>query len=299
MYDYILDPSARNTLSVHQINDPFLPYQKGKEAFPEEAYSKFKYGCAIQARRFGRELADEFVKTRYYIDWKPDGNDIAITASPYKYIAPAASSIKRYFTDRLNEYLIRDGRTTANMLKMSRSVLFEGDYGKLTEEGRTSLLKKDKLTIDRDFVEGKLLLVIDDIKITGAHEEKVARMLVENEVAFKEVVFLYYAELTNPEVVGASYEDRLNHAHVKSLNELFNIIKNGNFILNARVCKYLLSHPDSSEVQRFMDYIGDDFKYDLIAAIHGDGYHTMPTYEKNYRVITKQAAPIKLVTSKV
>lgn len=278
------NPDKRERVIVHHLDGNW----RDEEKFPALEYSQFKYGCGDIARRFGEELADKFAQTDLFKNYQGTGNDIIITASPYKYIAPAASAIKKYFTNRLNSYLAKRGKQSANIVKMTRSVLFEGDYGKLTEEGRTSLLKQDKLSIDRDFVEGKLVLVLDDIKITGAHEEKIVKMFLEQDVKPAKIVYLYYAELQNANQVGADYENYLNHFLVKSLDDLLPIVKGKNFILNARVCKYLLSTPNLTDLEHFLNYAGEDFVYDLVAAIIGDGYHEMPSYQENFHRIERK-----------
>jgi len=275
------DPAQRERVIVHSLDGTW----QTEESFPAIDYSRFKYGCGAVARRFGEEMADAFAQTDTFLNFQGTGDDIIITASPYKYIAPAASAIKKYFTNRLNSYLVERGLQSANIVKMTRSVLFEGDYGKLTEEARTALLKRDKLSIDRDFVAGKLILVLDDIKITGSHEEKVVSMFLDQGVEAEKMVFLYYAELQNPAEVGANYENYLNHFLVKSMDDLLPIVTNANFILNARVCKYLLSTRDYPALANFICNAGKDFGYNLLAAIIGDGYHTMPMYENNFHLI--------------
>ena len=277
------DPKNRDRVIVHHLDGSW----RDEEKFPAMDYSRFKYGCGDVAKQFGEQLADAFIKTGFLSAFDGDGDDIVITASPYKYIQPAASAVKKYFTNRLNAYLATVKMSSANMVKMTRSVLFEGDYGRLTEEGRTALLKKDKLSIDRDFVDGKTILVLDDIKITGAHEEKIVKMFIEQGIKPKKVIFLYYAELQNANTVGADYENYLNHFLVKSLDDLLPITQERSFILNARVCKYLLSTKDLQGLERFLRDAGDDFVYDLVAAILGDGYHVMESYQENFHRIKR------------
>lgn len=277
----LADPRGRERITVHHLDGSW----RDEDKFPSLDYSRFKYGCGIVAKQFGSELAQNFIASNFFDYFSGDGNDIVITASPYKYVAPAASAIMQHFTNYLNIHLASLAMCSANMIKISRSTLFEGDYGKLDQDSRSALLKRDKISIDRDFVQGKTILVIDDIKITGTHEEKIVQLFTEQNIEAKRVIFLYYAEMNNADKVGADYENYLNHFFVKSIDNLASIIADPNFILNARVCKYLLSYPNIIELQKFLLNVSPKFIYDLVAAIIGDGYQRMPSYTENFRLI--------------
>jgi hypothetical protein len=265
------------------------------EHFHPEEYSKFKYGCARMSRKFGEDLAEKFIASDFFQNYNGPGDDLVVTSSPYKFIESASTSIMNYFLNRLNTELVAQGKNAAGVVKINRCVLFEGDYGKLTEEARSAQSKRDKMSIDAEFVRGKTLLVIDDVKITGAHEQKVADMLIGSKVEVREALYLYYAELEDAHTTGADYEDFLNHYYVKSIKDLSTIIEDAKirgerFLLNARVCKYILSHPVTPAYKSFLFDLSMDFYYDLLSAIHGDGYQKMELYRENYEEILAMKA---------
>lgn len=66
-----------------------------------------------------------------------------------------------------------------------RKVSYINDYGFLSKEDRKALIDGDTFSINRDFWGNKTLIFIDDVNITGTHEEKLIEILdkegVEND----------------------------------------------------------------------------------------------------------------------
>lgn len=264
------------TYALHRISDV--------EAFDATSYSKFKYGSGNIAREYGKQLLNGFLRTGALDIESCTGNDIIVTASPYKYIPPAATNIAHSFVDELNLTLMELGKPGANTIKINRDVLFEGDYGKLTEQQRYDLLKADRLHMDTEFVHDKVFIVIDDIKITGSHEHKIKDALINLGAKPRQLFFLYYAEMADHDV-DPSIEDYLNHFAIKGLNDVMMLGLDSDFTLNARVCKYILSHPEKDKIETLFRQMPKQFVNNLYYASIGDGYHMMPKYQFNFNLL--------------
>ncbi|HEY1054216.1 MAG TPA: phosphoribosyltransferase family protein, partial [Emticicia sp.] len=132
--------------------------------------------------------------------------------------------------------------------------------------------------IDKDFLRGKVLLFLDDIRITGSHEMMITRMLKEYEL-INEVHLLYFAELVNKNI-HPNIENYLNYYAVKSIFDLNEIIKGDSFAINTRIVKYILN----SEPMAFNLFIQDQTEsfinllYDMAI---GNEYHTIEAYQQN------------------
>jgi hypothetical protein len=249
---------------------PFLP----------EEYSRFKFGSKSIARKFGRDLASKFWK-RCIRDSKPS-EQIVVYSSPYNFIPTATGIMKDYFIRYLNEYLIDNDMNSVEEGKIHRNTTYREDYGQMNAEERLRMIGNDKFYIDAKFAEGKILVFIDDIKITGSHEVMVEKMCTEYAIQNK-CYFLYFASLNDPSIP-ATFENDLNYAQVKTLLDVNWIIRNDEFIPNTRVVKFILNS-DPKLCAPFLQYQSDKFLDNLWHLAIGNEYHKIPEYRDNLNLL--------------
>lgn len=266
------------SFSAHKITNK---YNLG---FSPEEYSKFKFGDKTIAKKFGYELADKFIYKVFEKDFihQMFSIPLVVASSPYCFIPTATFAMKDYFIQRLNSYLIENGLDVVQETKIHRTITYKEDYGGLSAEQRLSLIKNDEFHIDKEFVEGKTILFLDDIKITGSHELVVKRM-IENYNLSANHMFLYFAELSNAEI-NPNIENYLNYYFVKSLLHLDKIIKNENFMLNTRVVKYILC-ADFQEFKNFIQYQSNRMVNTIYHLAIGNSYHKIEEYKANLNYI--------------
>jgi len=259
--------------SLHKI------HSEDKIPFSATDYSKFKFGDKDIARDFGYALADGYIKDRlmYMDDLK-----IVVISSPYCFIPTATFAMKDYFVQRINMWLAETGHPVVEETKIHRTITYKEDYGALSAEERINLIGKDGFHIDKSFVDGKMLMFLDDIIITGSHENVVKRMLKEYKInaAFE---FLYFAELENKSI-HPKIENDLNFAFVKDLYTLDKVIKNESFLFNTRVVKFMLNAP-ASEFSTFIRFQKEAFLQTFIHLAIGNSYHTIPDYHFNFTTL--------------
>lgn len=186
--------------------------------------------------------------------------------------------MKKYFVDKLNNYLYSNGHPVVAETKIHRTVTYREDYGEMSAEDRYRLIKGDRFYIDKDFLEGKKLLFLDDIKITGTHERIIVNMLNGYEVT-NDCYMLYFAELINKEIP-ANIENYLNNYYVRSVDEVADIIKNEKFCFNTRVVKFILN----AEPEKFDNFIRsqcEDFVTELYYNAIGNEYFKFSSYLRN------------------
>lgn len=267
----------RRTFSLHKISD------RENLGFSAVEYSKFKFGDKDIAREYGHQLAEKFIQEYGHRLYKP----IVVCSSPYCFIPTATFAMKDYFVQRLNEWLINNYHSVVQELQIYRTITYKEDYGGLSAEERMKLIGKDSFNIDASFLKGsgKLVLFLDDIKITGSHERVVARMIHDYGIDEVDHMFLYFAELTNREI-NPSIENDLNYAYVKNLLCLDKVIKNSNFIFNTRVVKYILNAPHDEFVQ-FIQYQPILLVRTLYHLAIGNSYHKIDDYSPNFTFLKK------------
>jgi len=264
----------QQTFSLCKINDTTF------FDFCPADYSRFKFGDGIIAEKFGNELASKFIEQ--YLEANPIKNQIVVISSPYSFIPTATFTLKEYFVFTLNQWLANNNYNVVETTKIHRTITYKEDYGELDAEQRMNLIGNDYFHIDKDFLKGKTLLFIDDIKITGSHEKMIKKMILEHGLK-NDIHFLYFAELKNKNI-HPNIENYLNYFAVKSIFDLTEIINFNRFRINTRIVKYILIS-DFMSFKLFMENQNTDFISQLYNMALGNNYHTIKEYQKNLNYI--------------
>lgn len=249
--------------------------------FDPALYSKFKFGCKDAAEKFGHELAIAFF--HHSFRHTPKDQKIVVLSSPYCFIPTATFAMKDYFVRTLNDLLITFGFNVVEETKIHRTITYKEDYGELSAEERYKLIQNDGFHIDVNFIKGKTLLLLDDIKITGSHERVIERMVVDNNLLDLKRYYIYFAELVN-QSIDPKIENFLNYYYVKDLISLDKLIKNENFLLNTRVVKFMLNF-DPHKFREFITYQRQQFINTVYHLAIGNSYHLIPEYQENLLVL--------------
>ncbi len=251
-------------------------------SFDAGAYSRFKFGDGLVSEKFGIDLARGFIETQ--LKENPISKQLVIISSPFCFIPTATFAMKNHFVFELNRWLADNNLPVVQEAKVHRTITYKEDYGELNAEERINLIGNDSFHIDAGFLEDKVLVFLDDIKITGSHERMITRMLEEYQLK-NDVYLLYFAELTNKEI-HPNIENYLNYFAVKSIFDLKSIINTEHFVINTRLVKYILN----SEKTVFNLFIEDqtsnfiDLLYNMAI---GNSYHTIEAYSENLEIIKK------------
>ena len=262
--------------SAFQVSDP-----KNFD-FPAEKYSKFKFGSSNIAREFGYTLADRFINQLFKFSYT--GKPIVVLPSAYSHIPTASYFMTVHFIDKLNQFLYENGFSPVETGKISRSVTYREDYGEMTAEERYNLIKGDKFHIDETLLKNKILIFLDDIKITGTHERIIIKMLDDYDI-HNHCYMLYYAELTDP-AISPKIENYLNHFYVKEIFDLHSIINQDDFEFNTRIVKYILNS-NHQACQRFLQSQSQSFINKLYYKALGNEYYKFSEYRVNLLAIEK------------
>jgi len=217
-----------------------------------ERYSKFKHGSKTQARYFGKLVADSIDFLSF-----PDlhGKCLKIYSAPFKNVPTASSAFTDYLVSYLTPQFI-EHKIDVELCKITRKYSYDDDYGLMSKEEREKAISSDLFHIDSSAIEKEdILVLIDDIKITGAHLKRVEETLEKHSI-FNPLVYICIAEYLGDE---PAIESKLNHYSIKNLKDINDIIRNEEFIFNTRVIKYILK-ADIEEFVSFITYQSESFK---------------------------------------
>lgn len=261
--------SANKITSADLTKCPFDPIE----------YSKFKFGSKRVARTFGRQLAEAFWESFRRMDCD---EQIVVFPSPYNFIPTATFILKDYFIRYFNDFLIDSGNLPVEEGKIVRNTTYREDYGALSGEERMKLIGNDRFHTDKEFVQGKTLIFIDDIRVTGSHERMIDKLANEYELD-NECHFIYFASVENSEIP-AQIENELNYSYVNSLLDINRIIHDEEFIFNTRTVKFILnSNPD--ECREFLNYQSGKILSNLYHLAIGNSYHLIDEYKTNFKLL--------------
>ncbi|WP_211327213.1 phosphoribosyltransferase family protein [Chitinophaga flava] len=263
----------KQTYSLHKITDA------SDFGFCPDDYSRFKFGDDAVAAKFGISLADGFIAHHLSGRSIPQ---LVVVSSPYAFIPTATFAMKNHFVFRLNRWLATNGHPVLQETKVHRTITYKEDYGELDAEQRLKLIGNDSFHIDREFLAGKTILFLDDIRITGGHERMILKM-VEAYQLTNEMYMLYFAELQNHNI-HPNIENYLNYHYVKSVFHLEKIIQDEHFCINTRIVKYILNY-DFDSFCIFLQNQSDKFIHLLYDMALGNGYHTIEAYQRNLHYI--------------
>jgi len=246
-------------------------------------YSRFKYGDTGVARAYGFEMAAH-LEARVLQAAVRHCEPVVITASAYKMLPTAARSVAQVIYDRLHAtgYKVDAGR-------IHRLNLTNGDYAAMTAEERASAMRQNGIHIDEDLFLGRHVIVVDDIKITGAHERSIREMFASR--AILSLTHIYVVQM-DPRLVAKdpTAEDTLNRSWVNGLEQLGELIADNpsKYLFNARTVKLILSSP-LNELGPFLSTLTIEHIRKLYEGANGDGYHLMQPYAAGFLCLEAEA----------
>jgi len=249
--------------------------------FSATDYSKFKFGDGAIAKAFGQELGKHFIAAHGEALLQEE--DIVFVPSPYNAIPTASNALSLFFRDEVNQFLFKHGKKALLQSKIHRYKTYSVDYGNLDYEERLRLISSDTYHLDKRFLENRMVLFIDDIKITGSHEFIIKKQIEQEQMQGK-FMFIYYAQLSN-DAIHPNFENYLNYFAVKERQDLVPIINEGNFIMNTRIIKYILKS-EPLELMEFLAAIKEERLPEMVHYAIGNNYHLMEDYQHNLNLIT-------------
>jgi FMN phosphatase YigB (HAD superfamily) len=260
-------------------------YDAEDSSFSKNEYSQFKHGSRAVAQKFGFELAAKFIASDSFdqIARAPEAAQIVVAPSPYNFVPTATFAMKNAFVYRLNVELIKYNLAPAQEVKIHRTNSYNQDYGQMNVAERENAISAEDFHIDKNFVRGKLVLFLDDVRITGAHERRVLRMIDKYNLEC-DYLFVYYASLEADLL--PNIENVLNYHFVKSVWDIDWIIKNQGFCFNTRAIKYILNAPDEDFI-KFINQQTREFQDDFYNYAIGNKYHQITEFQGNLEYLNK------------
>jgi hypothetical protein len=237
-------------------------------------FSRFKHGAADATWRLGRHLAGHLPEAT------KSAEHLVVTASCYKFVPLASVSLARVVAHRLNRWRADKGLPPVIRTQFYREQLIEGDYSTMTLAEREAFIATDVIRVDPEPLRDAAVLVVDDLRVTGFHEGRLAGVLEKANVPAATFAYLAVIDGTGDPTV----ERRMNTAAIGSLDALAELARGTGFVLNSRVCKLVLGAPET-EFARFAATLPAGLKKELVTAWECNGYAVMGRYRARYEAL--------------
>lgn len=174
--------SSHSTHHVHRIvrREDGRLHAADNAAFSPENYSRFKHGDEAQARRYGHEVADKLMEAEAGLFEDIRSDEALIAAFPYKYVPTAAALMTNHTVTRLNHELVARDKPTVGHLhafKYPGRASVEHHFPTMCEEERRNILDNVELSVDERRLRGVNLIVVDDVRVTGASQDRFLELL--------------------------------------------------------------------------------------------------------------------------
>lgn len=249
--------------------------------FDSHAYSRFKYGWHQQAHWYGEDLT-RMLLSHPIADHFRDKQPVVVSASAYKRLSTAAQFVASTIETRLRwtqQYPVHAAR-------IHRAQLTEGDYGTMTIAERQYWMSNNGLSVDTALFNDRHVVIVDDVRITGSHEKAIWRLLAD--LPIRSVTNLYVVDLDSDLAKrDPTIEDRMNHAAIRNLSDLYRLMQEESYVPTARTVKFVLSRPLDS-VKTFLERIeGSDLRL-LHLGVLDDGYYSMDTYADGSMLLLRE-----------
>jgi hypothetical protein len=256
--------------------------------FSPAHYSRYKYGSVAAAETFARALGAAFCEAHPELALAPR---LLMTSSPYAHVPAAAATLARRLRPVLNAARAAHRLGPVPLLRVDRISTTAGDYGTLSAQARDLHMAGNTLSFRRfrpEQVRGAHLLVVDDVRVTGAHQRCLMR--ASEELPLRARTFLYIAAFRGQAdgCFDPAQEDALNHAAVRTLDDLAAIVEAGDFAWNVRACKFVLKPGNYAELPRFLRRMPGWFVRGLHRNSCRDGYARMDQYAASNALVSAE-----------
>jgi uracil phosphoribosyltransferase len=245
--------------------------------FDPRDYSELKFGSDRAARLLGRQMAKKFWEEHKTL---LTTQRCVVIPSAFKVVEIAATILARHFRNELNDKLTREGYTMLDWTLMQRTLSYTDDYSTLPEEKREALIMADEFYLNKDFIQDKVLLFVDDCLITGKHEAKIRQYMHQQGIE-NPTVFCYF---TTYKGGMAKIENQLNFCGMQSIEDYLNLIQQPGHQLVVRATRYLLDI-QLCELEVVLNRVSDGFVDKLYHACISQEYDKEDKFRKGFELI--------------
>lgn len=236
-------------LSLYRLGGTLDAYQDVTGAtFDADAYSRMKHGDIPATAAFGQLLAKTILTEHPEVATDPRSVLLPVA---YRHVPPACYHLAAVVAEVLTHARAPHGLSAARIVKIEKDSVTNTDYATATPQARAAELNSLRFTLTEPVTDAHLVLV-DDVRITGASEAAVAQALLD--AGHHQLITAYIATLDDSLAAFPQIESVINHASVKGIRDMEGQVRRGDFALTIRFLKRALASPDLGAFLGVCDY---------------------------------------------
>jgi hypothetical protein len=247
------------------------------------SYSLLKFGVNQPIVDFAKNLAKNFFKFHHK---ELITNQCVVIPSPYNFVKNAATVLAEHFVKHLNLLLSIEDGNVVELMTIQRKITYINDYGFLSKDDRKSLIDNDSFYVNEEFISGKTLIFIDDVRITGTHEDKLIELMEARDLPNKSI-FVYLATyLGNSPSIEADLNFASFYSSGKSdVDNLISIFNTPRHNVIVRPIKRVLGSLSDDDLTKFMMGIPSESLAELFLSSVSEGYYKIPKFSHSLECI--------------
>jgi len=255
--------------------------------FDSSQYSLLKFGHKKAISHFSEKLFHLIVDL--HKAKSIDLNKCVILIGPYQFIDTASSLLTKQTVERLSDFAEHLGLVKKlESLKVDRKTTYFTDYAKMSKEDRYNLIKNDSFYVDYHTLGDNDIIIIDDIRISGTHED-IMFDLFKSDGFSNTVHFLFLAEI-DPDAFEPAIEHHLNSTVIATAHDLIPYLVEDSLEFTTRGVKMIFSLPEV-EFLTFLDKIPSSKYAELYHLAIGNEYDKVEITASNIAILNNKIYP--------
>ncbi len=251
--------------------------------FDRIGYSNFKHGYEPAGVEYGYELADLIGEDVVGMAHET-GSPVVILSAPYKYAQTASAQIALHLGDALAPRFVSADLEPPMIIPFQKSRPGSASYAKSGLAARQRSLSTMKLAIDANRVAGAIVLVVDDINITGSTMRNTASRL---EPLGPSAIWYLHAATVDPGLASThpQLESELNESAPHGLTEVLEWAMHDEFALNTRILRCMLETDSKAEFYDFLLKLPYRLLLQVYRSIIGSGPQYVARYSESFGAV--------------
>lgn len=251
--------------------------------FDAEVYSRLKYGSAKYLEEYGTILGKHLLEQYESLLLSKEA-PVAVVV--YQVVPPACNALTIFAMDAINQQRKALNLEPGTVVRIHKGEMLTKEYAAESPEVRQQILDSIHFdTLDHDF-NGRVVLFLDDVRITGTTEAKVCSTVAPHKP--KDIICGYIAQFDEREArADPAIESRMNSSFVHSLADISDVIAQDGFILNIRVLKRILRTDEYTNLAQFLAATPVDIIAQIDDAALESGLSDNEAFSKSSNAIKK------------
>ncbi|MDR2254396.1 MAG: phosphoribosyltransferase family protein [Arthrobacter sp.] len=253
---------------------------------PVQDYSRMKHGDLPATHALADRLSEDLLAAFPVLS---DPSQRISLPVAYVAVFPASGHVALRVAERLRAArsgapaVWSEGDAGVRWVRIAKDAVTTIDYASSGEQARREQMARLGFSLDTP-VDGDVVLLVDDVRITGLAEDTAVAALLEASAPAR-LITAYIAEAGPRLRRDPSVELRLNQAAIREPEQLLPAMRNGAFALTIRYLKWFLASPGA---ERLAGELPADVASEMLDGAVASGFEAEPLYSRGLAALRQR-----------